>query len=139
MPFNFTDSFNNIVSTFSSKNKLFGNPIVLSVVLSMFICIIVVLTLKDDYITSGKTKLFKIFIYSCLVTMFSFVVYNDCSISPNPNNFSDVLLKKGGAMVEGAQEYVKFNPSNGYIHPQSINITGSYDAPTECLYSNLTS
>ena len=64
MPFSFSDIKKSLLDIFAKPNGILGNPFTVAYVLGIIICIIVIFLMRNDDISNGRIKLFKLFIYS---------------------------------------------------------------------------
>lgn len=114
MPFSFSDVKKSILDIFAKPNGLLGNPFTVAYVLGILICIIVIFLLRNDEITDGKVKLFKIFIYSSILAACLIICQNTILIK-------DIEAKKSSALatqiIHGGDQkytnsYIKFKPDD---------------------------
>jgi len=115
MPFSFSDIKKSLLDIFAKPNGILGNPFTVAYVLGIIICIIVIFLMRNDDISNGRIKLFKLFIYSSIVAVCLIISQNTILIKDIENKRSLVMTDKviNGGDYTNVNGYVGFKPNGG--------------------------
>jgi hypothetical protein len=114
MPFSFSDVKKSLLDIFAQPNGLLGNSFTVAYILGLLVCIIVIFLMRNDEISDGKVKLFKLFIYSSILAACLIICQNTILIKDIESRKSSALTSHilNDGIQTNTNSYMSFKPNS---------------------------